>query len=514
MLHTSQESLKNDLPKSKLNDSEKFKIVTFNVRKSQPKKPKPSVEEAIEYKDSEIMTKALNNILIKDDEDADNYDLHNQKILLSYPGLYDKETLSNFIAEKVYGQVSEIKNIFISHEDHGIPAIDATHVLIDLGKRFRTRNNTYFKYNDMLPTIRLILNKLHWDKAANFLADIDNENEFLKKNSLGKKIGISKSRKELLLEHMEKPSDAPGLLAAYDILHEDEEIEVKKLEHLYSWQETTLEITEKEPNDRGLIYWFYGKEGAEGKTELVRFLLSLDKNKYKFVNKLGSRDLSNTVKGWIKDEKWKGDTILVNLVRSEENKKIYEGLEMLADHMATAEKYHGGSFTWRKCHILVFSNFLPKLNNTLSVDRWRIFSLYKLWIRDGHFWDKKEGGNIMTEFRGGASTSESETRIQPWMNDTMDVGFECLELEDVNRISEQDEESYKEEELYQKEREKILERKRKEKIQERLMKDFPEEFEVKASPKSKSLKDSSKENMINPSPKIKTSSLKDRIRIV
>ena len=112
------------------------------------------------------------------------------------------------------------------------------------------------------------------------------------------------------------------------------------------------------------------------------------------------------------------------------------------------------------------------------------------------------------------STSESETRIQPWMNDTMDVGFECLELEDVNRISEQDEESYKEEELYQKEREKILERKRKEKIQERLMKDFPEEFEVKASPKSKSLKDSSKENMINPSPKIKTSSLKDRIRIV
>lgn len=308
-----------------------------------------------------------------------NFRIANVKLMLTYSGIIDKQSLKKFISNQTYPQMSgKFKNLLVAHEKHKKEKYNMTHVLIEFNKKYETIKKDIFDFENYQPTIRKIVSKIRWDASIKYFSTNDEEikNELENKLSLVENIMNCSSELEALKKFVIKPSDAIGVSSIFKMKKENEVFETD-IKELYLWQQSLKQLVETKPNGR-TIYWIYDKTGGSGKTEFIKYYSHETKSedKCRFTKHLNCRDLSTTVQGWVEDERWRGNTIFIDLVRSLEDKKIYEGLEMLADSMATSQKYKGKSIVWKKCHIIVFSNFLPKIN-CLSLDRWCILELYK-----------------------------------------------------------------------------------------------------------------------------------------
>jgi hypothetical protein len=143
---------------------------------------------------------------------------------------------------------------------------------------------------------------------------------------------------------------------------------VYKLDEPREFQAKIIELCNTVPAN-GMIHWFGDYAGQRGKTLLMKYLVSNFANKYTFLCNLGSsKDLATIVNGVI-ESGWRGDTIIVNLTRNnEEYKSIYDGLEMLSDSCFTATKYAGKSRVMQPVKIVVLANFAPK-EGALSAGR-------------------------------------------------------------------------------------------------------------------------------------------------
>lgn len=339
------------------------------IRKSKLEITAPN--EIIQSENAKIMLEGLTIISEKDS-------WNNQKVLMSYLTILDRDTLKRFI-RNIMGIKNPMNNtirIVIAHEYDTSDEYKTTHALVDFGKQYKCTIKNKFDFSGITPVIRGCGILKDFRQVDEFLTFIDPAELFQMRENIHNSIvdGILECKTEI--EAIKKYGKNMKVAEIRLIFNNRELKNVDiKLEHPYTYQKEISELIKETPLGRR-ITCLYGL-GNDGKTDLTKHCKALYPDKCKIITMLNCKDLSTIILSWLK-KGWKGDTIFVNLAKTKEDHQIYEALEMLADSTGTAQKYEGGEFSYQKCHIILLSNFLPKFN-MLSLDRWNISTLDKVF---------------------------------------------------------------------------------------------------------------------------------------
>ena len=143
---------------------------------------------------------------------------------------------------------------------------------------------------------------------------------------------------------------------------------IKIINNLYPWQEQVVAKCKTEPDDR-IINWLWSRDGCNGKTSLMKYLVV----KYKALPCVGGcfSDIMNMAF----NADWEETSICVfNIPRGHREKVSYSSIEAIKDGMIVNTKYETGYKVFNSPHIFVFANF-PPLEDQLSADRWNIKEL-------------------------------------------------------------------------------------------------------------------------------------------
>lgn len=164
-------------------------------------------------------------------------------------------------------------------------------------------------------------------------------------------------------------------------------VKILKKEQLYNWQINILDIIKDEPDDR-TIYWFYGKNGNNGKTTFCKYLV-VEHGAIILSGK--SADMKNAIVELDKQNGYTPELIVCNIPKSfDSNYLSYTGLEEIKDMLFYSGKYEGGMICGNPPHLIIFSNELPDVNK-VSIDRWKIFNIEKnIWIDPNYESDSDE----------------------------------------------------------------------------------------------------------------------------
>lgn len=139
-----------------------------------------------------------------------------------------------------------------------------------------------------------------------------------------------------------------------------------KREQLYAWQEEIVALTETEPDDR-TINWYWDEEGNKGKSQLVRYLVINN-------GALLVSGKSADIKFQIAQMKQPPDLIIYDIPRTAQNYINYTALEEIKNGIFCSSKYESKMVMMNSPHILCFANFEPD-TSTMSHDRWSIKEL-------------------------------------------------------------------------------------------------------------------------------------------
>lgn len=139
---------------------------------------------------------------------------------------------------------------------------------------------------------------------------------------------------------------------------------------LYPFQEEIMKIIEQEPDSR-TIHWYHGPDGCMGKTALARHILIKNRNKALYLNGKVA-DIEYAVAQYVMAH---GETTLIVCLFDfprEQSLVSYQALEKVKDGILFSGKYESGHTVFNPPHIICMANFEPRLENTISKDRWII----------------------------------------------------------------------------------------------------------------------------------------------
>lgn len=306
---------------------------------------------------------------------------HNQKLMLTYKGHLDKFDYITWF-EKTFFKPKFIRLAHEVGESNPDVPYDHTHVLLDFGKRFDSKDCHVFNYwtdqanktmaNQIHPNIKFIITSTHWDRSLNYIAKEDPENADLKKEN--KWFNLAKecnTLAEAMEKCVQKPTDAAGVKLMYETLHQEKKKEPEPLV-LRPWQQEIYETIHRCWTRK--VYWFYDKKGAAGKSTFATWLKRTFPEKVLLLTQIGGEYHLGTVLQTVFKTRPDIDTVIVDLPRGAQDKRIYGGLECLKNGAITALKYNGIDLDFNKCHVIVMANFLPDFKE-MSEDRWAIFSI-------------------------------------------------------------------------------------------------------------------------------------------
>ena len=136
---------------------------------------------------------------------------------------------------------------------------------------------------------------------------------------------------------------------------------IKTIE-LRLWQQNILHITNQEPSDRK-IYWFYENIGNFGKSAFCKYMVVNHNALFCCSGKYA--DLINLVFNSNMD---KSRTVIFDIPRNHKNSISYSALESIKNGLVCNTKYETGTKVFNSPHIIVFSNYPPE-SGMLSNDR-------------------------------------------------------------------------------------------------------------------------------------------------
>jgi hypothetical protein len=293
-----------------------------------------------------------------------NFRLNNQKLLLTYATHIPKLGFKNWFGENI----QQFKRMEIAHETGmaNEEPFPHSHVLIDFGHPFQTRDARRFDFNSIHPHIKKICSRTHWINSLNYLAKEDPDNAHLKTDTnIVSSIWAAGSLQDALVKHVHKPGDAIGIKAIYDTKPKNDIIVTAPTA---PWQIALIEELKQTPDIRKII-WYFDEIGNTGKSYICRYLVSSNPTDYYCVTQTcGMYHFGTIIQGAVQ-KGWSGHCLLLDLARNAETKQIYEPMENIKNGMITAVKYMGGTVTLSPPHVVVFANFLPTINS-MSRDRW------------------------------------------------------------------------------------------------------------------------------------------------
>lgn len=312
--------------------------------------------------------------------------INNQRLLLTYDYVYlPKDSFKKWFKEKaVKTYATRLTFLEMAHEKGPRTGMPHTHVLINFGTRFQLSAKQYkdirrfdylFEGKNYHPNLQLITTDLHWRNAVKYLTKSDPENGHLKKTDKPQVLDVQaiwqcKSPSEALLKFAKRSQEASGIILIYN--HRPEPVQ-ELIELKHPWQEQLKLHIAGEPHPRHIL-WFFDKMGSSGKSDFTSHMEVIDPEHYLAFEETGpaanfTMNLINSInqKGWI------GHCLMLDLPRQfAERTTIYQCLEKVKNGKITGTRYQGGNKRFKKPHVLVFANFLPK-TDAMSIDRWRIF---------------------------------------------------------------------------------------------------------------------------------------------
>jgi len=313
----------------------------------------------------------------------------NQKVMITYKTHIDKKRVVAFMNEL---NKSECKFIRCAHENgdenHPYPH---THVLIDFGKRFQTKNCRIFDIDEIHPNIAPVKTKSHFANAKKYLAKEDKENADLlvetEEKNLPQDVWECKTIQEALEKNAKKFSDVSGIVQLYKMkdFGEQETDDIKPRE----WQVTAEKFISANRNDRS-VFWLWEERGNIGKSVLISYIEQLYTDRKCLVLTDFGRmtDTANIVQQKV-EAGWTCDYVLVDLKRSMRDRdSIYPVLEAFKDRRFTNMKYMGGTIRLRKSPIVIVVANWPPREDALSIDRWKIVRLAPEVLADTQDWNK------------------------------------------------------------------------------------------------------------------------------
>lgn len=230
-----------------------------------------------------------------------------QRAFLTYKGHIPKEPFIEWITDRINTPINFIR---LAHEtgDKETP-YNHTHVLMELNKRFQTTNERFFDIEVLgedsgetiviHPHIKVLKNKKAFEDAKIYIAKEDPDNADLKKEGFVRSILNATTAIEALEKHLDKASDATGILAIYDLKDMDFRTNTPDWSTFKPrpWQEKFLEIATQDPDGRS-VYWIYDKKGGAGKSLFADYLEDELPEKVWVADDLGnSREAATIVQG-------------------------------------------------------------------------------------------------------------------------------------------------------------------------------------------------------------------------
>lgn len=346
------------------------------------------------------------------DIDENNFRLQNRRFMLTYRTHLNKAEFVSWFATS-FGTVPFIR---LAHElGDSTHDYEHTHVVIDFGKVFQSRNCRIFDYTEIHPHIKKILSAKHFLNSKEYLAKEDPENHDLKaKPSVFTQVSACSNLSEVM-NLAQRPSDAPGLLTLYNISKRTIVPDTTDLARIERWQRQLYEMVKITPTkyhndpinefqgtsadletcmrewtssvpvrrngpDRTIIV-IYDPLGSAGKTWCSKAFWSADPSKYVMFQGVAKyRDVATQIDNAIEGG-WDGHCILINITRECADHKIYNSLECIRDGVVTTEKFSGRPIKFDIHHMVLLVNVMPDLRG-VTTNRWEIYGLNEYLLLD------------------------------------------------------------------------------------------------------------------------------------
>lgn len=137
---------------------------------------------------------------------------------------------------------------------------------------------------------------------------------------------------------------------------------------LYDWQKWMLDFKLNKEPDARKVFYFWGSYGGEGKSSFAKYLAV---RKRALV--LGTRHNDNkyAIVSYTKKMKKPPKIIIIDVPRCEGARSInWKSIEEIKNGMFFSGKYESEMFLMNPPHVIIFSNYPPNMNETISQDRW------------------------------------------------------------------------------------------------------------------------------------------------
>lgn len=147
---------------------------------------------------------------------------------------------------------------------------------------------------------------------------------------------------------------------------------LKIINVLKPWQQTIVDATKLEPDDR-TVNWVFDPIGNIGKTVFAKYMYA--ETDAIICTGGGVKDIACMI-ALLKDagrDLNAKTTFIFNLARTTEGIS-YKGIEAVKDGLMTSQKYESSTLVFNCPHVWVLSNQEPELRR-LSADRWKIWSI-------------------------------------------------------------------------------------------------------------------------------------------
>jgi len=177
-------------------------------------------------------------------------------------------------------------------------------------------------------------------------------------------------------KYCSKKSSRIGKTHIWDV--EDPEVDEMNDVILKDWQQEIVDIISEKPDDR-TIHWIYDKHGNHGKSFLCKYINRKFEGVYLGMGK--PADVIFALAAGIKEFKKEPKIILIDIPRSEGASVDFGLLEQLKGGFVFSGKYESGAIDFNPPHVIVFSNFYPKVER-LTIDRWQIYQLTDRWFKN------------------------------------------------------------------------------------------------------------------------------------
>lgn len=359
-----------------------------------------------------------------------NFQIMNNRLLLTYRTWIDKKTYIEAITEKLNFAPKFVR---LAHETGDkVNPYKHSHVLFDFGTKFKTRDCRYFDWvvdgEIIHPNIYVVHTMKHWKRCLNYLAKEDVENSDLKEEpNLFLGVTECKNVQEALEKYVKGPSDANGIVTMYQMKPRPE---MKcKIHRSRRWQKQLIERistpivdsdTDDEDGDTGDAFEPYTAErikelwntphrfksgldrkviivrdvpGCKGKTWVGLELSTWDPTQYLMIQGLSTASNVATVVDNAVARGWNGHCVFINFTREQTDHKIFSSLEMIRDGAITTFKYNGHSFRIMVNHTVLLMNEWIDIRK-MSHDRAECYD-----IRDDNgFWERIPFDDVVNDW--------------------------------------------------------------------------------------------------------------------